>query len=175
MCVTYDGGLPLTMYFLPRSLTQKLVKPLVVGDLGLKLDRSSRAPFVPQCAPYIMHSDHVTHKTHIINDDLSCTANQKLVRPAKDGGSSKSIKQKNGLNQWSCHNIDIYVKQYSVARKVTNLSFLLNLFLSQDVVRAFDHSSVVVPLATHKQRCYVHTACYYQLFCSTFISAIIQL
>ena len=80
MCVTYDGGLPLTMYFLPRSLTQKLVKPLVVGDLGLKLDRSSRAPFVPQCAPYIMHSNHVTH---IINDyNLSCTVNQKLVRPA---------------------------------------------------------------------------------------------
>ena len=40
------------MYFLPRSLTQKLVKPLVVGDLGLKLDRSSRAPFVPQCTIY---------------------------------------------------------------------------------------------------------------------------
>ena len=41
-------------------------------------------------------------------------------------------------------------------------SFLLNLFLSEDVVQALDHSSVVVPLATHKRRCYVHTACYYQ-------------
>ena len=41
-------------------------------------------------------------------------------------------------------------------------SFLLNLFLSEDVVQALDHSSVVVPLATHKRRCYVHTGCYYQ-------------
>ena len=41
-------------------------------------------------------------------------------------------------------------------------SFLLNLFLSEDVVQALDYSSVVVPLATHKRRCYVHTACYYQ-------------
>ena len=93
VCYIYDGGQPLTMYFLPRSLTQKLVKPLVVGDLGLKVDRSSRAPFVPQCAPYIMHSNHVTHI--IIDNNLSCTVNQKLVRPAMGGHRGRKLEHFN--------------------------------------------------------------------------------
>ena len=73
------------MYFLPRSLTQKLVKPLVVGDLGLKLDRSSRAPFVPQCTIY--HALRPCNAHYQIQFIMHCKSK---TGQTSDGGSWRS-------------------------------------------------------------------------------------
>ena len=73
------------MYFLPRSLTQKLVKPLVVGDLGLKLDRSSRAPFVPQCTIY--HALRPCNAHYQLQFIMHCKSK---TGQTSDGGSWRS-------------------------------------------------------------------------------------